>query len=235
MKNLIVNHLSYADDMVLLAPSVRSLQVLLNICSVYANVNEILYNTEKSYCMICWPKRFLFKFLPIFLLQNDVLQFVSVYKYLGVLINENMADDDEILQRMRNIYSTSNILVRKFGKCSIDCKVLMFKTFLSQVYGVSLWSSFKVSSFNKVKVAHNDIFRTLLSVPHYESASTLFALYNVNNIDNVMRASYYSLMNRVSKSDNTIVQALVTSDARLYSRVWHRWGVALGRNFVQMF
>ena len=235
VKNVIVNHLSYADDMVLIAPSAYALQSLLNICSTYAIVHNILYNTEKSYCMICWPKRFLFKFLPNFYLQNDVLEYISVYKYLGVLINEHMNDNDEMLQRMRNIYATGNMVIRKFGKCGTDIKILMFKTFLSQVYCCSLWTSYKMSSYTKTKVSHNDIFRSLFLVPRYESASTLFASHNVRNLDAVLRANYYSLMCRVTNSSNSIVQALVTSEARLRSRIWHSWGVALGQDMAEVF
>ena len=62
----LINRLIYADDMVLLAPSKRALQQLLDVCSLYANLHDILYNTEKSYCMICWPKKFLFRFIPKF-------------------------------------------------------------------------------------------------------------------------------------------------------------------------
>ena len=235
VKNIIVNHISYADDMVLMAPSVRSLQILLNICSLYANISEILYNTEKSYCMICWPKRFLFKFIPSFYMQNDLLQFVTVYKYLGVLINQNMTDDDEMLQRMRDIYATGNMIIRKFGNCSVQIKIQMYKVFFSQVYGSSVWSTFKVSTFNRTKVSHNDIFRSLLHVPRYESATTLFAIHNVRNLNAVLRNSCYSLMCRVTDSANSIVRAIVTSEARLHSRIWDRWGIVLGRNMVEMF
>ena len=235
VNNVTVNHLSYADDMVLIAPSVRALQTLLNICNNYAVSHDIMYNTDKSFCMVCWPNRFLFKFLPIFSLQNDVLQFVSQYKYLGVLINEHMNDDDEMSQRMRNIYATGNMLIRKFGSCCSTIKILMFKTFLSQVYGCSLWASYKAYTYNKVKVSHNDIFRSLFHVPRYESASTLFASHNVHNLDAVLRSSYYSLMCRVTNSPNVIVQALVTSEARLRSRIWHSWGVSLGRDMAEVF
>ena len=61
-----VNHLSYADDMVLMAPSVRALQKLLNVCSCFADGNDIIYNTSKSVCMIIWPKRTRIIFEPSF-------------------------------------------------------------------------------------------------------------------------------------------------------------------------
>ena len=185
--------------------------------------------------MICWPKRFMFKFVPHFFLQNDLLKFKNIYKYLGVLIKDNMMDDDETCKRMRSIYSTGNMVIRKFGKCSIECKIQIFKTFLSQVYGCSLWVSYKVTSYSKVKVSHNDILRFLLQVPRYESASTLFVSHNVNNLDALLRTNYYSLMSRVNSSTNCIISALRTSEARLHSRLWHRWSLALGRDMVEAF
>ena len=54
--NLVINHLSYADDMVLLTPSARALQTLINICNTFASQNYIVYNTDKTKCMIFWPK-----------------------------------------------------------------------------------------------------------------------------------------------------------------------------------
>ena len=133
---------------------------------------------------------------------------------------------------MRGVYATGNMIVRRFGKCNVDCKLLMFKTFLSNVYACSLWASYNVTSIKKVKVSHNDIFRSLLNVPRYESASTLFVTHNVRNLDSMVRGSYYSLMCRVKSSVNTIISNLITSEARIHSRLWHRWSVALGRDMA---
>ena len=47
-----VNSLSYADDMMLLAPTVTALQTLLEICRAYAGPHDIVYNTTKQY--VCW-------------------------------------------------------------------------------------------------------------------------------------------------------------------------------------
>ncbi len=43
-----VNHLSYADDMVILSPSATALHKLLDICSVYSEKHDIVYNVKKS-------------------------------------------------------------------------------------------------------------------------------------------------------------------------------------------
>ena len=52
-----VNSLSYADDMVLLAPTVTALQTLLEVCRAYAGPHDIVYNTTKTVCMLVRPKQ----------------------------------------------------------------------------------------------------------------------------------------------------------------------------------
>ena len=43
-----VNSLSYADDMVLLAPKVTALYTLLKVCRTCAGPPDIVYNTTKT-------------------------------------------------------------------------------------------------------------------------------------------------------------------------------------------
>ena len=47
-----VNHLAYADDLVILSPSVKGLQFikLLNICSEYGEEHDIMFNHKKPEC-----------------------------------------------------------------------------------------------------------------------------------------------------------------------------------------
>ena len=52
-----VNSLSYADDMVLLAPTVTALQTLLEVCRSYAGPHDIVYSTTKTVCMLVRPKK----------------------------------------------------------------------------------------------------------------------------------------------------------------------------------
>ena len=45
-----VNHLAYADELVILSPSAKGLQKLLNICSEYGEEHDIMFNNEKRSC-----------------------------------------------------------------------------------------------------------------------------------------------------------------------------------------
>ena len=50
-----INHLFYADDLCLMAPSPMGLQHLINICGNYGFENDILFNRSASVCMVVKP------------------------------------------------------------------------------------------------------------------------------------------------------------------------------------
>ena len=49
--NTVVNHLMYADDIVLFAPSAKGLQKTINVCYAYGCDNDIIFNSSKSQVM----------------------------------------------------------------------------------------------------------------------------------------------------------------------------------------
>ena len=159
---------------------------------------------------------------------------VEKSKYLGVLLFSNLTDDYEMGKRTRDIYAGGNTVISKFRNCESSSKIRLFKTFCYNVYGISLWTSFRVSSYARMKVAHNDIFRTLLNVRRSESASTLFVENRTNNLDAIRRIAMNSLMTRLLNSSNSIVDILCNSAVRVHSKIWKSWAVALGVEWDQI-
>lgn len=47
----IVSHFSYADDLSLLNPSAKGLQIMLDICQTYAHEHDMLFNLRKTVFM----------------------------------------------------------------------------------------------------------------------------------------------------------------------------------------
>ena len=65
INSICYNHLVYADDTVLLAPSPKGLQMLIDICVAFGIENDIVYNEEKTKCMcqtFCY-ERFICKYV----------------------------------------------------------------------------------------------------------------------------------------------------------------------------
>ena len=48
---VIVNHITYADDLVIISPSAKGLQRLLDTCAGYGQTHGIIFNDDKTVCM----------------------------------------------------------------------------------------------------------------------------------------------------------------------------------------
>ena len=51
-----INHLMYADDLVILSPSVSGLSALVQVCELYGLNHDIKYNSKKSAVLILKSK-----------------------------------------------------------------------------------------------------------------------------------------------------------------------------------
>ena len=90
------NHgtVSYADDMAILSPSATALQKLLDICSVYSEKHDIVYNVKKSVCMVINSAKYKITNLPRVYLAGVFLEYVERYKYKGMIIHVRNDDYD---------------------------------------------------------------------------------------------------------------------------------------------
>jgi len=43
------------------------------------------------------------------------------------MITNTLCDDDDVFREIRNLFTRTNILARRFAKCSVDVKVTLFK------------------------------------------------------------------------------------------------------------
>ena len=77
-----VNSLSYADDIVLLAPTVSALQTLLEVCRAYAGPHDIVYITMKTVCTLVRPKQSQGRYSTRVRLGNEELSFVEEFRFL---------------------------------------------------------------------------------------------------------------------------------------------------------
>jgi hypothetical protein len=199
------NHLIYADDTVLLAPSPKALQTLIDTCVAFATDHDLIFNTKKTKFMCIKPDCMKRLYVPKFVLGQSVIRTVSSETYLGYILNNEALDDDHILKEMRNLFARGNMLIRNFRHCSEEVKISLYKTFCSNIYCCPLWYRFKRCTIKKIHVACNKVFKALMNVPRDFSASTLFVESNVRNFPALRRKLVYGLRTRVYASANVLV------------------------------
>ena len=102
-----MNHVMYADDICLLAPSAIGLQRLLYVCFDFSIRNDIMFNPIK-YVSVIFKSRSNKLYCPTVSEDCDTLEYTAYTKYLGFTFSMNVQDDDDMLKQMRTLYIRSN-------------------------------------------------------------------------------------------------------------------------------
>ena len=172
IENMCVNHLFYADDLCLLAPSPSGQQTMFDVCAPYGCNYDIIYNPLKSVCLVFKPKTFKLSCPPI-RLGNVDLAYADNTKYLGLTFAVSFSDDNDIARQMSLLYMRSNIFPREFAQCSINVKCHLFKKYCVALYCPFLWIHFRKQSINNLRIAFNNVHRKLLNYGPRDSVKCL--------------------------------------------------------------
>ena len=90
------------------------------------NIN-MTFNTRKTVCMVCNPSdrcKIVAETFPAFTLCDSPLLFVNKFKYLGHITDHSFSDDSDINREIRAWFTRTNILCRRFKRCSLAMKVI---------------------------------------------------------------------------------------------------------------
>ena len=115
---------------------------------------DMKFNASKSIAMILMPvnrNRRMTCICDNFVLGNDNLQFVNLFKYLG---QDDLHDNDDMLKQMGQLYDRTNMLIRRFAKCSVPVKLRLFKAYCISFYGMALWKDYRKLTYLKIEAAY---------------------------------------------------------------------------------
>ncbi|KAK2703628.1 hypothetical protein QYM36_017928 [Artemia franciscana] len=107
------NNLSYANDLVILAPTVAALNHLLSICAEFASARDIMFDTAKTQCMVSILRRTPLKHISKAWLSGVSLSFVGSYKYLGFMVVPILTDELHVMALSLSLCCRANLLIRK--------------------------------------------------------------------------------------------------------------------------
>lgn len=222
LNKLFLNHLFYADDLVLFSPSVVGLNALLRICEQFGMRNDMKFNNKKSVVMIFRSKH-LKDIKPSFKINGNTIKEVNQYRYLGYIICNDLRDDLDIERQRRKLYTQGNLLLRRFHMCSIEVKRTLFNSYCTPLYVAYLWSKYKQSSINKLYIAYHNICKQFLQLSKFESTSLVCTVFNVQCCKAVIRNLTFRFMCRIENSTNPIMKSIVHSSICYSSKMRKKW------------
>ena len=159
--NMFCGALGYADDVIIMAPTVTATKQMLNICADYGIEYNVLFNPDKTKCIhinnlkcnIVMNVQFMGK--PIETVNYD--------NHLGFPIG-NVNQQDVISHAVNQFTVKVNMVVSHFKHLRYDIMYKMFKTYCMPLYGCPLWD-YTGKSMNKFYVAWRKSIRRLFNIP----------------------------------------------------------------------
>ena len=109
-----------------------------------------------------------------------------------------------IYSNSKQLYKQSYAISYNFNHCSKDTQIILFKTFVSNIYLSSIWISNRYC-MAKLNIAYNNYYRIVMNYIRRNSASLMFLNDYVNNLTVKLRKSYYSLYKRLQLSNCSII------------------------------
>lgn len=207
------NVLAYADDLVLLAPSFAALQLLLNVLCLHVDQIDMTCNVNKTVCMVFPPKnrnKLVCSEFPRFHIGLFNLEYVREFKYLGHVIISDMTDNDDIMREIRYLFIRSNILIRKFSKCSLTVKVRLFKSYCICFYDTALWRRYNAGTLNKFKSAYNKCMKLFFGYSRCYSVTRMLMELGLSSFDTILINGAFTFNSLWMSSNNRLLHHMYT-------------------------
>ena len=172
-----VGHLSYAgsgyaDDVVIISPSICAMQQLLDICDSFAREYSVMFNAKKTICMRIGnngqpPKRMV-------KLDGIPIQWKSQVKHLGNVISHDLCDSHDIKAKKHIFISQVNTLNNKFSSISCTTRGKLFQTYCCAWYGWQTWDLNTKMALH-MNIEWNKAVRRTMRIP-YDTRTCLLYL-----------------------------------------------------------
>ena len=160
----------YADDILLLSPSINGLQSMLNVLSTRLRSLCLTVNPLKSNFIIFKRARYTGGAGLSVFLDNIALEQVNHCKYLGVILSGNgdlgLDVDRVTVSFLKQFYS----MYGKFKFCEKNVLYHLFRTFTSSFYGIEVWAEkLKGAQLHKISVAYHKAIKIICGLNQWDS------------------------------------------------------------------
>ena len=170
--DIFLSALLYADDMAILAPSVKGLLLLLEACSEYCSEWDICLNAKKSKLMY-FGKNSSHLYVPN--LNGSPLEWVDSWDYLGVSVVSSRQFRCSATERIKKFYRCVNGILRIEGHSDDETMLSLVESHCIPIltYGIEICHFFDPNQKSKIRAAYNSVFRKIFGYRYFESVTDL--------------------------------------------------------------
>ena len=209
MCNLFAAALFYADDMAILAPSIKGLQILLDTCASYCLEWDIALNSKKSKCLYFGKHADL---LYDLVLNGKKIDWVDEWTYLGVTLKSGDLFKCSVEERIKKFYRASNAIFRIDGFSDDLIMLNLIETHCISLlsYAVEIIHVVNRDDRRQLRVAYNSVFRKIYGYRRTESVTALQHFLGRPTWEELVEKRKANFRNRVSREASGSLMRLLS-------------------------
>ena len=199
--------LFYADDICILAPSLKGLQKLLDTCQDFCIKWDICLNVKKTKNMF-FGKPLPLDFKPT--LNGNPIDWVTEWKYLGVVVKSGRRFGCSVTERVKSFYRSLNAILRVEGRSDDMVMLRLLEAHCVPLipYAVEIIHIANRDQKRSLRVAYNSIYRKLFGYRYFESVSNLQHSLGRQTWEELVESRQRGFFHRARNCDNgTLVRA----------------------------
>jgi len=206
ISNVFVGCIMYADDLLILSPSVVGLQYMLDICSGYGRTHDIIFNASKTVCASFGRK-------PLaacnLFLSGVAVTWVNSLKYLGIVFNANSTMNIDSSYLKRKFYASCNSVLSKSKYASEVVKLQLVKSFCLP-YLTYCIGALDISDniVRQLGVCWNDAFRKIFGYQRWESVKELQYYCGELSFPYLYRLCKWNFIADLKKKNNSCINII---------------------------
>ena len=211
--------IAYADDVILLSPSVNALHNQVQIIEEFAYEHSITFNGSKSKLMCVSTKTSDSNI--IIEVCNQSVPCVDSINYLGHIISCNRKDS-HVESVKRDFIGKFNSVLADFSNVNSQLKQQLIEKYCYSLYG-SHFCDYSNNEMKKVCTMWRKSIRRTWSLPSRTHSSLLPFISDCTPIDIVIHRRFYRFFLKSLESDNNVISTIFENAIGTQSR--------LGRNY----
>ena len=203
MGDKLINCLCYADDIVLIAPSITALNVLLRECEIFSESFKVNFNPSKSSLLIFSNDNHNLEYIDVKLFAERI-PIKNEVNYLGTILQNNrlLHNSDKCILDM-NI--RCNIIFNMFKNMGFDCKAELFKSQCMSFYGCELFN-LDERYMDKLYTNWRSCVRKLLCLDRRTHCDLIPALINSKNVNTIISQRILNFFIKCLNHENSLVK-----------------------------
>ena len=206
----------YADDIILLCPSISGLKEMIKICELYAKIHNITFNGTKSKLLIFGKKCV----NPNITVNGNLVKLCIKADYLGILLNTENSFNvvDEGIMAFNVGF---NRFLSKFNTCRVSVKNKLFNQYCCSYYGSQLWPLWD-QNFDNVCVQWRKAIRRIWNLPNRTHCNMLPIIADAFPIEIILECKFINFCKSLLNSGNeSVIYMANTMKANCQSTYGH--------------